>query len=88
MALISWLLPKRIKALIELLKDWEVDDVSDAVQLVSLLTAHVDGIDNYRTSVAYAIEMLTEFPDGKVSPGRLSKWGGGKYLGILKAPRR
>ena len=88
MALISWLLPKRIKALIELLKDWELDDVAEAVELVSLMTAHVDGIANYRTSIRYGIEMLKEYPEGKVSPGRLSKWGGSKYLGILRGPRK
>ena len=82
------LLPKRIKTLIELLQDWEVEDVRDAVQLVSRLTAHVDGIDNYRKSVTYGIEMLTEYPDGKVSLGGFSKWGGSSYLGVMRAPRR
>ena len=87
----SWLnmfMPKRVKQMVEILREWEVGDVAEAVELVSLMTAHVDGIDNYRTSIRYGIAMLKEYPEGKVSPGHLSKWGGSKYLGILRGPRQ
>ena len=72
----NWLnmfLPKRVKQMVEILREWEVDDVAEAVELVSLMTAHVDGIDNYRSSIRYGIEMLKEYS---------------KYLGILKGPRQ
>ena len=87
----NWLimfLPKWVKQMVEILRGWEADDVADAIKLVSLLTAHVHGIDNYRGAVTYGIEMLTEYPDGKVSLGGFSKWGGSSYLGVMRAPRR
>ena len=83
---LSWILPARAKNLLELVRDWELKDVGDALQLVSLMTAQVDSLDQYRASVTYGIAMLRDSESGKVPPARWSRWGGGKYLGVLRGP--
>jgi hypothetical protein len=85
--MLNWLLPKSIRNLLDVVRDWELEDVAKSLRLSSLMTAKLSGINQYRAAVDEGIAMFDSSANGQVPPSRWSRWGGGKHLGILGAPK-
>ena len=86
--MLNWLLPKSIRNLLDVVREWELEDVAKSLRLSSLMTAQLNGIAQYRAAVDEGIAMFDSSANGQVPPSRWSRWGGGKHLGILCGPTK
>ena len=48
--MLNWLLPKSIRNLLDVVREWELEDVAKSLRLSSLMTAQLNGIAQYRAA--------------------------------------